>query len=173
MGLPPPDVVAHCDLSQLPARWPCAVSGFLAIHDEIDPLPLMTALADQGCTLALPVIEKKAAPLVFRAWTPGDALVEKMWGIREPVEAASIVEPDLVLTPLLAVDREGYRLGYGGGFYDRTLAKLRATKAITALGLAYDEQVIDHVPRDRYDIPCDWVLTPSALLRCGHLGSPQ
>ena len=72
-----------------------------------------------------------------------------------------MVEPDVVLVPLLAFDSGGYRLGYGGGFYDRTLAGLRAKKAITAVGLAYDEQKVDALPHDSYDERLDWVLTPS------------
>lgn len=162
-----PAAIAAIDLEPLAPCWPCVVSGFLPIGEEIDPLPLMAAMRAKGATLALPVIEKKAAPLVFRVWTPGDPLEEKMWGIREPLAEAAVVEPDVLLVPLLAFDASGYRLGYGGGFYDRSLARLRAMKPVVAVGLAYDEQRLDAVPRESYDEPCDWVLSPSGPIRCG------
>ena len=90
-----------------------------------------------------------------------------MWGIREPLPTAPLVEPDVLLSPLLAFDARGYRLGYGGGFYDRTLARLRGIKTVVAIGLALDEQKVDAVPHADYDERVDWVLTPSGPLRCG------
>jgi 5-formyltetrahydrofolate cyclo-ligase len=145
---------------------PAVVSGFLAIGEEIDPTPLMARLASDGYRLALPVMEGKGKPLVFRTWQPGDELAETMWGIREPLPAAEMVEPDIVLGPLLAFDAAGYRLGYGGGFYDRTLARLRALKSIVSIGIAFDEQRVDAVPHVDYDERLDWVLTPSGPLKC-------
>lgn len=145
---------------------PAVVSGFLAIGEEIDPTPLMVRLAAEGYRLALPVMEGKGKPLVFRAWQPGDELAETMWGIREPLPAAETLEPDIVLGPLLAFDTTGYRLGYGGGFYDRTLARLRALKSIVSIGIAFDEQRVDAVPHVDYDERLDWVLTPSGALKC-------
>lgn len=158
--------LAAADLAALAPRWPCTVSAFLPIGDEIDTLPLIAKTIAAGCTVGLPVIERKAAPLVFRRWAPGEPLAEKAWGIREPLPAAPIVEPDLLLVPLLAFDADGFRLGYGGGFYDRTLARLRAMKPVVAVGIGYDAQRVDAVPRDRYDEPLDWVLTPTGPLRC-------
>ena len=142
------------------------ISAFLAIGEEIDPMPLITRLAGEGCTIALPVMEGKGKPLVFRAWAPGEPLAETMWGIREPLPTAAVVEPDVVLGPLLAFDARGYRLGYGGGFYDRTLHRLRALKPVISIGLAYDEQRVDAVPHLDYDERLDWVLTPSGPFRC-------
>ena len=126
----------------------------------------MQRLLGEGYTLALPVMEAKGRPLVFRTWAPGEALAETMWGIREPLPTAQQVEPDVVLGPLLAFDAEGYRLGYGGGFYDRTLARLRKLKTVVAVGLAYDGQRVDAVPHVDYDERLDWVLTPNGPLRC-------
>ncbi len=146
---------------------PAWVSGFLPIGEELDPAPLLHRLVGEGYGLCLPVMEAKGAPLIFRAWQPGDPLEEVMWGIREPLPSAVIVEPDVLLSPLLAFDRNGYRLGYGGGFYDRTLAKLRSLKPVVAIGLAFDEQMVDAVPHADYDERVDWVLTPSGPLRCG------
>lgn len=146
---------------------PAWVSGFLPIGEELDPAPLMLRLAGEGYRLCLPVMEAKGKPLLFRAWTPGDVLEEVMWGIREPLPSAPLVDPDVLLSPLLAFDQQGYRLGYGGGFYDRTLARLRSIKPLVAIGLALDEQKVDAVPHADYDERVDWVLTPSGPLRCG------
>lgn len=142
------------------------VSGFAAIRDEINPAALLAWLHAEGYRTALPVMQGRSKPLLMRAWTPGDALEAKVWGIAEPLPDKPEVEPDVVLVPLLAVDPRGYRLGYGGGFYDRTLAKLRASKPVTAVGLAYDELMVDAVPHDGYDQRLDWVLTPSGPHRC-------
>ena len=144
------------------------VSGFSAIRDEINPLPLMLKLYLAGSRLALPAMLGKGRPLLMRSWAPGEPLAETTWGIQEPLGDAAVLEPDVVLVPLLAFDRAGYRLGYGGGFYDRTLAALRAKKPIVAVGLAYDEQKVDAVPRESYDQPLDWVLTPSGPMKCSN-----
>ncbi|WP_334147079.1 5-formyltetrahydrofolate cyclo-ligase [Hyphomicrobium sp.] len=145
---------------------PAIVSGFLAIGEEIDPSPLMRRLIGEGYRLCLPVMEGKGKPLVFRAWSPGEPLAETMWGIREPLPEAPALDPDIVLGPLLAFDAAGYRLGYGGGFYDRTLARLRALKPVVSIGIAFDEQKVDAVPHAEYDERLDWVLTPSGPLKC-------
>lgn len=144
-----------------------SVSAFLAIGEEIDPLPLLRRLWRDGFETGLPAMVGKGQPLVFRRWREGDPLAETLWGIREPFADAGEIEPDVVLVPLLAFDRLGYRLGYGGGFYDRTLARLRARKPIVAVGLAYDELMVDAVPHCDYDERLDWVLTPSGAIRCG------
>jgi 5-formyltetrahydrofolate cyclo-ligase len=145
---------------------PAVVSAFLAIGEEIDPAPLVARLIGERYRLCLPVMEGKARPLVFRAWSPGEPLAETVWGIREPLPQAPVLEPDIVLGPLLAFDAEGYRLGYGGGFYDRTLARLRALKPIVSIGIAFDEQRVDAVPHVDYDERLDWILTPSGALKC-------
>jgi len=143
------------------------VSGFASLPDELDCMPLMHQLANEGLGLALPLVTGKGQPLVFRSWAPGDAMDAGVWGIAQPKADKPVVEPDIMLVPLLAVDRNGCRLGYGGGFYDRTLQGLRARKPVLAIGLAYEEQVVDAVPHLDYDEPLDWVLTPAGPLRCG------
>jgi 5-formyltetrahydrofolate cyclo-ligase len=145
------------------------VSGFSAIRDEIDPAALLARLASEGHRLTLPVLQGKGQPLVFRQWSPGDAMASATWGIAEPFPDKPVLEPDIVLVPLLAFDAEGYRLGYGGGFYDRTLDRLRALKPVVAVGIGYDELKIDAVPHLDYDQRLDWVLTPSGPLRCGEV----
>lgn len=139
------------------------VSSYLAIGSELDPAPLAAKLTELGATIALPVMVAKAAPLEFRAWAPGDPLVAREWGIREPASSCPVVEPDMLLVPLLLVDRTGHRLGYGGGFYDRTLSQLRARKPIVAIGLAHPLQMVDAVPQEVYDEALNYVLSPSGF----------
>ncbi len=149
-----------------PRPSPLVVSAFLAIGEEINPAPLMSRLHRDGATIGLPVMVGKGKPLDFRAWSPSVPLVARMWGIREPDETAHLVEPDVLLVPLLAFDRSGHRLGYGGGFYDRTLRRLRSLKPVVAVGLAYASQEVDAVPHLDYDERLDWVLTPEGPMCC-------
>lgn len=142
------------------------VSGFSAIGEEISPLPLLVRLAAEGHGLCLPVMQGKGLPLLFRSWKPTDATRAAVWGIQEPLPSAPAVEPDVLLVPLLAVDARGNRLGYGGGFYDRTIARLRALKPVVAIGVAFDEQWVDEVPAAAYDQRLEWVLTPTGPARC-------
>lgn len=126
----------------------------------------MAWLQAEGFKLALPVMQGREKPLLMRAWSPGDTMAPAQWGIAEPLDDKPEVEPDVVLVPLLAFDARGYRLGYGGGFYDRTLRRLRKLKPVVAVGIAYDEQRVDAVPAESYDEKLDWVLTPSGPQRC-------
>ena len=135
------------------------VSGFLPIGAEIDLQPLLRALAARGHVVALPVVVGRGRPLVFRAWREGDAMGEGPYGIREPLESAPAVTPQVLLVPLLAFDRAGYRLGYGGGFYDRSLERLRARGEAIAIGTAWAAQEVPAVPHDDHDQPLDWILT--------------
>ncbi len=139
------------------------VSSFRPIGSEFDPLPLEASLAACGIVIALPVITKLGKPLIFRRFEAGDGLVPRKWGILEPAETAPRVVPDILMLPLLAFDRAGWRLGYGGGFYDRSLAQLRATKSVLAVGLAFCEQEVDAVVHAAYDERLDFVLTPKGL----------
>jgi 5-formyltetrahydrofolate cyclo-ligase len=160
------DAVAAQGLDFLQVRGSAVVSGFASLPDEFRVWPLLRRLHREGHRLALPVMQGKAKPLLFRAWAPGDALDRGVWGIGEPKADKPELEPDILLVPLLAFDRWGWRLGYGGGFYDRTLQRLRALQPIVAVGLAFDEQRIDAVPHLDYDQRLDWVLTPSGPTHC-------
>jgi 5-formyltetrahydrofolate cyclo-ligase len=113
------------------------VSGFFPFKNEITVLPLLAKLASEGWVTSLPVVMGEGQALQFRAWMPGEPTRPGVWDIPVPLETATEVLPDLLLVPMLAFDRRGYRLGYGGGYYDRTLAGLRAKKPITAIGIAY------------------------------------
>ena len=143
------------------------VSAYVAMGSEIDPCPLFEHLAREGSRTCLPVIQPLGNPLRFRAWLPGEPLVARTWGILEPGDGAAEVEPDILLVPLLAFDRRGMRLGYGGGYYDRTLERLRALKPIIAIGLAFAAQELPQVPSARHDQPLDRILTNDGLIDTG------
>jgi 5-formyltetrahydrofolate cyclo-ligase len=148
----------------LPIQTGAIVSGFMPMKSEINPLPLMKKLADAGVQLALPVTGRRGQPLTMRAWTWGDPLVSGVWGIREPKAEAPQADPDILLVPLLAFDRAGRRLGYGGGYYDLTLAHLRSGKPVIAVGLAYGVQEITAVPTTPRDATLDLVLTEREVI---------
>jgi 5-formyltetrahydrofolate cyclo-ligase len=140
------------------------VSGFSPFRSEISPLPLLRRLADAGVGLALPVVVGRGQPLTMRSWSFGAPLVPGVWGIREPPADAPEVFPDILIVPLLAFDRRGYRLGYGGGFYDRTIARLRTMKPVTTIGIAFAAQQIDEVPTTPRDERLDLVLTEGGTI---------
>ena len=135
------------------------VAGYWPIGDEADVRPLLLRLAGLGCIAALPVVVAKGAALAFRVWQPGTSLETGSHGTRHPPATAPMVFPDLVLLPLLGFDRWGGRLGYGGGYYDRTLAQLRGTGHMQAVGIAYAAQEVDALPQDRHDQRLDWIVT--------------
>jgi 5-formyltetrahydrofolate cyclo-ligase len=146
-------------------RFPVAVrpgmivSGYSPLKSEFNPVPLMRKLADAGASLALPVTPKRGNPLIMRAWTFGDELASGVWGIREPKPEAPEVFPDIMLVPLAAFDRAGDRVGYGAGYYDMTIARIRAMKPVMAIGLAFAAQEVGKVPATSFDQRLDLVLT--------------
>jgi len=142
-------------------RAPIA-AGYQPMASEIDPRPLMRALAGKGWDLALPVVVGAGEALAFRAWRPGDALAAGVMGIPEPGPAAPECTPDVLLVPLLAFDSRGNRLGQGGGFYDRTIAALGAAGAAPlCVGLAYAAQRFEDLVSGPFDQPLDAVATES------------
>ncbi len=144
------------------------ISAYWPINREFDTAPIMEKLVEQGITCALPVTIKGQRILQFAKWDENTKLEPKTHGIMEPVIAddTEMVDPDIVISPLLAFDRHGYRLGYGGGNYDATLEQLMEKKPVTVVGLAYAEQAcLFNLPRDPHDIPCDWVITPEQAHR--------
>ena len=151
-----------------------AVSGYWPLPGELDIRPLLHRIHDQGHPVGLPVVVGKAQPLLFRRWTPGTPLVQGSFRVMTPPEGAPEIEPDVLLVPLLAFDGEGYRLGYGGGFYDRTLEKRRreahSGHPIMAVGVAFAAQQAQSLPRGPFDQPLDWIVT-EAWAR--HFGPPQ
>jgi 5-formyltetrahydrofolate cyclo-ligase len=142
------------------------ISGYWPIDDEFDPRPLLEALSAQGCECALPVVTAPRQPLDFRRWRPGDRLRKVSFGLSEPVAQAPHLEPTVVIAPMLAVDTTGRRLGYGGGFYDRTIDRLRQTGPILVAAIGYDFQVRPTVPAGEDDQMVDWVMTERRAIEC-------
>ncbi len=146
--------MARCPLPQ-----GLIVAGYWPSDGEIDPRPLLHALHDRGHPIALPVIMARSTPLRFRLWHPGDLLTPGKFAIPVPPDTNPEVTPGALLVPLLAFDRQGYRLGRGMGFYDRTLQRLRETAPVLSLGVAYAAQEVPNVPHDAFDQRLDWVVT--------------
>jgi 5-formyltetrahydrofolate cyclo-ligase len=142
------------------------VSGFFPMKSEISPMPLLRRLADAGAKLALPVVMGRGKPLTLRAWAFGDELDAGVWGIREPKPEAPEVEPDILIVPLAAFDRSGHRIGYGAGYYDMTITRLRGIKPITAIGIGFAIQEIPAVPATERDARLDFVLTEREVINC-------
>ena len=140
------------------------IAGFMPLKSEINPLPLLQKLAGAGARLALPAIAGRGKPLIMRAWEFGAPLDRVQWGIREPKPDAPEVEPDILLVPLLAFDRAGYRLGYGAGYYDMTIHRLRALKPVTAVGIAFAAQEVPKIPTTPRDERLDLVLTEREVI---------
>jgi 5-formyltetrahydrofolate cyclo-ligase len=151
-----PDFAFRVADLDLPIGKGAVVSFYWPMGDEADPRALAARLAARGHALALPVVVKKNSPLVFRRWREGDALVVHGFGMHEPASDAPVTRPDVLLVPLLAFDARGHRLGYGGGFYDRTLASFETKLAI---GVAYAGQEVDALPALPHDHPLDMVVT--------------
>ncbi len=147
----------------VPAGAP--VSGFWPLADEFDPRPLIEHFHAAGHVIGLPVVIGRGQPLIFRRWQPGMTLVPGSFRVPTPPPEAPEVTPAVVLAPLLAFDAAGYRLGYGGGFYDRTLAKLRAVGHVLAIGVGYAAQEVPAVPREPTDQPLDWIVTEAGARR--------
>jgi 5-formyltetrahydrofolate cyclo-ligase len=139
------------------------ISAYMPIRTELDPRPAMEELHALGHKICVPVIQGHAKPLLFREWTPDSALIEGDFGAMIPRGGAALT-PDLVVAPLLAFDTQGYRLGYGGGFYDRSLEELRAKKPTTAVGFAFAAQKVDAVPIEDTDQRLDAIITEDGLL---------
>jgi len=133
------------------------ISAYWPIKGEPDLRPLMAELHDAGVTVALPVVETRAAPLAFRRWTPATRMLRGDWNIPVPSPEADAVTPDIVLAPCLGWTGEGYRLGYGGGYFDRTLAALDPRPATIGVGFAAAR--LDTIYPQPHDIPLDLVVT--------------
>jgi len=140
------------------------VSGFWPMGDEIDLRPLLSQIHARGHVVGLPVVVGRDRPLIFRAWVPGDMLEPAGLGTQVPGRDKPEVVPRVVVVPLLAFDRLGYRVGYGGGFYDRTLELLRTQGNVTAVGVAYAGQEVEAVPHDDKDQPLDCIVTERETL---------
>ncbi|MDD3181260.1 MAG: 5-formyltetrahydrofolate cyclo-ligase [Alphaproteobacteria bacterium] len=141
------------------------IACYLAQGDELDPLPLTEVLVERGHSLCLPVVDEAEHPLSFRSYQLGDFFCLGAMQIPEPLSLAPLVVPDVLLVPLVGFDRGGRRLGQGGGFYDRTLALLRAQKKILAVGLAYAAQEVPQIPTGEHDVLLGAIVTEKEVIR--------
>lgn len=163
-----PDAAVHAARNFLAAIDPdpsSVVALYFPIKHELDTEPLAAELVSREIAIALPVVEAKNAPLIFRAYQPGDALISGAYGAMTPSPRADLVTPAIIVTPLLAFTRKGDRLGYGGGFYDRTLSLLRAQGPAIAVGFAFAAQEVDALPPDPLDQRLDWIVTEREAIR--------
>jgi len=150
------DLIHHFPASRFHNQ---TIAGYWPMKDETNVRPLLETLHNQGRILCLPCTPPKGKPLVFRRWQHGDTLVEGRFGTKEPAPTKTVIDPDIILVPLLAFSPKGDRLGYGGGYYDRTLATLRARKKVFACGVANAGQEMADIPTSTHDERLDGILT--------------
>lgn len=150
-------------LEAVPLEKSEVVAGYWPIRDEMDVMSLIARLMDSGQPVCLPVVLGDELPLEMRMWQEGAPLYEAGYGTLAPPDDAPRAEPDVILMPLLGFDRRGTRLGYGGGYYDRTLAKLK--KRPRLIGFAFALQEIDLIPREPHDVPLDVIVTENGVRR--------
>ena len=140
------------------------IAGYWPLGEELDCRPALEALRAAGAALALPVVAGQGQVLIFRSWCPGDTLESGPFGTMHPTARAPLVAPNILLLPLIAFDRNGHRLGYGAGYYDRTVAATRQSSEILTIGIAYDEQEVEAVPVETHDQRMDAVITDRRTL---------
>lgn len=153
-------IAAHIDALGIPDNT--LIGAYVALPGEADPHQLLKQLILRGCTIAFPCVHAKGEPLVFHRWQPGHEFIKGAYGIPEPALDWPVAYPRILLVPLLAFDRQGHRLGYGGGFYDRTIASLEPAQTI---GVAYADQEVEALPHEPHDIPLDMVITEQGVRR--------
>ena len=153
--LPPPDM----------RKLGPAISGFWPMGEEIDTRPLLLRLHDLGYRCCLPAVVGKGKPLAFRRWTPETKLAPDRFGVQAPAPGTVEVAPAILIVPLLAFDRQGWRLGYGAGFYDLTLKGLREGGTVLAVGVGFAGQEVKSVPHDDFDARVDWIVTEREAFR--------
>ncbi len=138
------------------------IAGYSAMRTEIDPSPALAEAAAHG-PVCLPVIIGNHQPLRFRAWEPDCQMIPGAFGARIPAKGGWVT-PEIIIVPLVAFTRDGGRLGYGGGFYDRTLEQLRAAKSTLAIGFAYSVQEAEELPLEATDQPLDMIVTEAGVI---------
>ena len=141
------------------------VAGYWPIRNEIDDIILLRRLLQKGTYCALPCIEKQNKPLVFRPWNESTLMTVGNFSIPEPTGGGAALTPDIVIVPMAAFDMQRHRLGYGAGYYDRTLAQLKAERNILAVGVAYDTQVLPRLPIEENDVRMDMIITDKKVYK--------
>ncbi len=135
------------------------VAGYWPIKAEVDVMLILRELLGKGHRCALPHVASESAPLLFRHWDEKTKMVTGKLGIHEPATGSATLIPDIMLVPLLAFDTKGHRLGYGAGFYDRTIARLKKQKSVRTIGLAYEMQMYGEIPKGENDVKIDMIIT--------------
>jgi 5-formyltetrahydrofolate cyclo-ligase len=157
--------VARNFLASIPVPPGAVVSSYFAIDEEADPSSLVAKLRQRGHRIVLPRVSGRNQPLDFHLWTGDTDLVRGGFGLSEPSREWPKLSPDVLIVPLLAFDRRGYRIGYGAGYYDRTLRMLRQAKEIVAAGFAFSAQEFVHLPHAEHDERLDWMVTDAGALK--------
>lgn len=150
-------------IAELPVPEDAVIGVYWSHGDEMDTAPLMARLVQRGHGVALPVVAAPGAPLVFKTWTPETRMDSGAYGIPAPAGDAPVVTPAVFVVPLLAFDAAGARLGYGGGYYDRTLRALRASNRVYAIGLGFAGQELEQIPTHDGDEPLDAIVTEQGI----------
>lgn len=149
-------------LAEISMSQNAIIAGYWPVRGEANVFPLMSTLMEQGHACVLPCA-RASQPLFFRLWKPGDQVFPGIYQIPEPLVEAPVAVPDILLVPLVAFDQQGRRLGYGGGFYDRTLIDLRQKRQVLAVGIAYEAQLCDDIPEEQGDARMDTVVTEETI----------
>jgi 5-formyltetrahydrofolate cyclo-ligase len=162
MGFDPAagEALAGVVLREVPLPSGAIVAGLWPLRGEMDLRPLLHALHDRGHPIVLPQTPPRGSPLIFRLWSPGCAMLPERFGTQRP--DGPIAVPDVIFVPLLAFDSRGYRLGYGGGYYDRTLQTLPLAQAV---GFAYAAQRVEEVPTEPHDVPLRLIATELGIFQ--------
>lgn len=150
--------VSDLFFKHVPLKPGAIVAGYWPVKAELDVLVILRALLGKGHACALPHVTGEGSPLLFRQWDEKAQMVTGKFGITEPAGTATLM-PDIILVPLLAFDAKGHRLGYGAGFYDRTIARLKKQKSVQAIGLAYEMQLYKTLPAEDNDVKMDMIIT--------------
>jgi 5-formyltetrahydrofolate cyclo-ligase len=163
---PQADVAVATHADRLLAQFGRGIyAAYLPIRSELSPLPLVARLAEASVQTAIPITPAPGNPLDFRLWAPGDKMDDGPYDTKQPLSTASACVPDVILAPMLAFDSACWRLGYGGGFYDRSIGGLReAGRTVVTIGIAFSGQLVEHVHTGPYDMALDAVLTPDGLI---------
>jgi 5-formyltetrahydrofolate cyclo-ligase len=141
------------------------ISGYWPMKGEVDVRQLLYTLVECGCTIVLPMVAAKNKPLLFFHWLPGMSLTIGLHKTYHPLITNIALTPDLLIVPLLGFDRHGNRLGYGGGYYDRTITELRNKRTTVTVGIAYETQEISHIPHEQHDQRLDWIVTEKSIFK--------
>ena len=161
------DIAEHL-ISEIDVSTNTAVAGYWPMRNEANVLPTLMKLHEKGCPCLLPTAVERHSSLIFRAWNPGDEMRTSSFGVQEPTFEKPVKIPDMVLVPLLAFDTNGHRLGYGGGYYDWTIAELRndaGENGVWVVGIAFSGQQVDVLPSEAHDQQLDMVVTETGVVR--------